>query len=94
MNVAALAFHPVTIFSIAGVRVNTAKSVLERGQRLWFMERCLDGYHFERRQQYATDLTCMGSMLQNIMNRGTTQTCIRQLTVTDLHKTAYRNRPA
>jgi hypothetical protein len=85
MNVAALTLHLVAVFSTAGVRVDTAKSVLERAERLWFMERCLGGYHFERRQQNATNLTCMGSMLQNAMNRGDN---------TDLPKTAYRCRPA
>ena len=85
MKVATLALHLVAIFSTAEVRVNTAKSVLERAQRLWFMERCLGGYHFEQHQQKATNLTCMGSMLQNAMNRGGN---------TDLHKTAYRYRPA
>jgi len=107
MNVATLMLHLVAIFSTAGVRVNTSKSVLERAQPLWFTERCFGGYQFERRQQYATYLTCAGSMLQNAMNRGdktdlgkttyryrpaqdslTYQTCTRQLTLTDLHKTA------
>jgi hypothetical protein len=60
MNAATLALHLAAIFSTAGVRVNTAKSVLERTQRLWFMDRCLGGYHFEQNQQYATNLTCMG----------------------------------
>jgi len=69
----------VAIFSTAGVRVNTSKSVLERAQPLWFTERCFGGY------QYATSVTCMGSMLQNAMNRSDK---------TDLRKTAYRYRPA
>jgi hypothetical protein len=85
MDVATPALHLVAIFSTAEVRVNTAKSVLERAQRLWFMDRSLGGYRFEWRQQYVTNLTCMRSTLQDAMNRGDNK---------ELHKTAHRYRPA